>query len=335
MSLLASYEALAPPATSATRVPVSGLATSTSANSSAPPDPLHASQPLLQSTTASVTNNEESGTGLHCALIDLTQKERSGGESVITQTSHFKRPRIHDDRFSSYALQVLRRLNQHGQSLRTELVVHSPHLQKALREILSSYAFYNLAADPIVIAKPYAPIFHYRKELMAYAEAKERSDEERAHLKVLDEEFYKPYLGEVERIFTEEIPKGRVRFEYLWTLFRAEDDIVHHTEHFREVHRVMHCEEVVRGDDEYFHLYTWRWGYNAGKFGPCSETIVIPKFSSTREISQLLCFPIKLLAGSEQDAIYGQLIERGRKWMKLMKSAFRSYDGKTRPIRLG
>jgi hypothetical protein len=277
---------------------------------------------------------DESAIGSLPDLIDLTERERVGGEPIITQTSHLKRPRVDGGRFPEYGLQIVRRLDKEGQTIRTELVIYSPHICKALREILSAYAFYNLAADPIVIAKPYAPLFHYRKEVKSYAESSERSHEEREHLYALLDKFYEPYLRETQLIFDEEIPKGRVRFAYLWTLFRAEDEVLHHTEHFRELHRVMHCEQRVIQDEEVFCIYTWRWGYQNGKFGPCAETLMIQKFSSTREIQQLLCFPIKLLEPTEQDPIYKALIQRGMKWGTLMKPTHRDYHG-MRQVRYG
>jgi hypothetical protein len=275
-----------------------------------------------------VTNSSDSiSPGSRADLIDLTERQKVGGEPTITQTGPWKRPRTDVGRYSEYALRVLRKLNKDGDPIRTELIISSPHIQKALRDIMSTYAFYNLEADPIVICKPYAPLFHYRKELKIYADDDKRSNEERVHMHALMEQFYGPYLGETERIFAEEIPKGRVRFEYLWTLFRAEDDILHHTEHFRELHRVMHCEHRTTGDGEIFCIYTWRWGYNAGKFGPCSETIIMPKFSSTREIDQLLCFPVKLLEQEEQNLIFNTLIQRGKKWKELIKPSHQTYDG--------
>ena len=259
-------------------------------------------------------------------LIDLAAKVQPGGEVKTFATGHFKRSQANIGRFAEYAVRVLRTVNKDGDQIRTELLVGSPHIQKALREILPSYAYLNLAADPIVIAKPYDSIFHYREELQAYATSKDRSDDEKAHMGILVEDFMSDYLGETLRTFTEEVPKGRVQFQYLWTLFQGEDEIIHHSECFRELHRVVDCEYATMGDTRVFHIYTWRWGYNAGKFGPCSETITIPSFTSTRQIQQLDCFPLRLLDLKDQKELYQDLIERGRKWKELIRPAHRSYS---------
>ncbi|KAI0199932.1 P-loop containing nucleoside triphosphate hydrolase protein [Astrocystis sublimbata] len=267
-------------------------------------------------------------TGMKLDLIDLTARYRAGAQApTIAPTGYSHRPRLLTDQYSEYALRIIREIKPDGSEGQTTLEISSPIIQAVFRRIMSSYAFLDLAADPIVIKKPFAPLFHYRQELKKVASESE-NEIERTHMRLLMDEFYKPYLGEIEKIYRDEVPKGRVRFELLWTLFRAEDDVLVHTNHYREMHRVMHYEECVE-EDEYFRLYTWRWGYNAGKFGPCSETVSIPHFSSTRRISQLPCFPVKQLDPSEAEKIYRDFVNRGMKWRNLIKPSHRSYQGPT------
>jgi hypothetical protein len=260
-------------------------------------------------------------------LIDLTVRDRPGAENPsIVATSHFKRPRAIFGQHSEYALRVMRKVDKDGNDSGTSLEISSPVIQEVLRRVMSSYAFLNLAADPIVIPQPFAPLFHYRMELESVA-CNSENEIERLHMKSLIEKFIKPYLSETMRIFEDEVPTGRVRFEYLWTLFRAEDDVIRHTNHYREAHRVMHYEVTPVDGAECFCLYTWRWGYNAGQFGPCSETIMIPRFSSTRRIQQLPCFPIKFLEPSEQVDVCKKLVERGKVWRELITPSYRLYKG--------
>lgn len=264
-------------------------------------------------------------------LIDLTVRDRPGAENPsIAPTSHFKRPRAQFDLYSEYALRVMRKVDKDGNDAgkkEISLEISSPVIQGVIRRVMASYAFLNLGADPIVIPHPFAPMFHYRKELKDVASSS-KSEIERLHMQFLMDKFMRPYLSETERIFDDEVPTGKVRFEYLWTLFRAEDEVIKHTNHYREAHRVMHYEVLAADGSECFYLYTWRWGYNAGKFGPCSETIMIPKFSSTRRIEQLPCFPIKYLGTAERIQMCKDLVERGKTWRELIKPSHRMYTGK-------
>lgn len=264
-------------------------------------------------------------------LIDLTVRDRPGAENPsIVPTSHFKRPRAKFDQYSEYALRVMRKVDKDGNDVgkkETSLEISGPVIQGVIRRVMASFALLNLAADPIVISHPFAPMFHYRKELEDVASSSE-SEIERLHMQILMDKFMKPYLSETVRIFDDEVPTGKVRWEYLWTLFRAEDDVIKDTNYYREAHRVLGYE--VKADDvpECFCLSTWRWGYNAGKFGPCFETIEIPKFSSTRRIEQLPCFPIKYLPISKRTEVCKDLVERGKTWRELMKPSHRMYSGK-------
>ncbi|KAI1360472.1 hypothetical protein F5Y08DRAFT_317320 [Xylaria arbuscula] len=273
-----------------------------------------------------VSSSEIPTAGTKLELIDLTEKYRTAAQvPTITPTGYSHRPKLVSGQFSEYALRVVRVIRPDGSDGGTRLEISSPVIQDVLRRIMSSYAFLNLATDPIVIKKPFAPLFHYREELREIA-SDSQNDVERAHMKLLMEDFYKPYLGEVESIYRDEVPKGRVRFELLWTLFRAEDDVIVHTNYYREMHRVVHYDEYIAGDD-CFLLFTWRWGYNAGKFGPCSETIRIPHFSSTRRIQQLPCFPIKQLQTAEAEKICRSLVDRGIKWRDFIHPSHKMYSG--------
>lgn len=113
-------------------------------------------------------------------LEDITEKQRLGGEQPITTiTSAFNRVREDSGRFNNHALLVTRKVNKNRDTIDIELAVQSSVIQNTLRLILRSYAYLNLAADPIVLKKPYDALFHYRNEIFGYAEAPERTDEEK------------------------------------------------------------------------------------------------------------------------------------------------------------
>ncbi|KAF4994265.1 hypothetical protein FGRMN_5903 [Fusarium graminum] len=264
--------------------------------------------------------------GERCELIDLTTTKRPGAEQPsVIPTSHFKRPKKDLRRYDDYALKVIRYVDQDGADtgVGKSLEISSPFLQKCLRPLLSKHAFLNFAADPIVINRPFAPIFHLRADISRLA--KITTDVVAAqHLNLLLEQFCEPYLGQTIKTYEGEVPRGLVRYELLWTLFKAEDDIIVEHNNYREVHRVMHCEY----GEEAFLVYTWRWGYNAGKFGPCSETVVIPRYSSIRKVTQLACYPVEFVGDkAEQDHVYAQMIQRGKRWKEMIRPTHCEYTG--------
>lgn len=282
-------------------------------------------QKALDDAAAPTTTTSEPK-GQLCALVDLTTISRPGAEHPrVSQTAYFKKPQENLDHYSEYALKVIRFVNKDGVDIGPgkSLEISSPVLQKLLRPFLAKHAFLNLAADPIVIHRPFAAIFHSRADIRELCSTTKDATE-RQMLELLLEKFCKPYLGETERVFREEVPKGMVRWDLLWTLFQAEDDIIVQNDYFREMHRVMDYEII----EDIFVIYTWRWGYGAGKFGPCSETISIPKYSSTRRIEQLPCFPLRMVAPEQrQQSIKTECIARGRQWKELIRPSHREYHG--------
>jgi hypothetical protein len=163
--------------------------------------------------------------------LDITEKQKGYGEQpIITQTSSLHTAKEDRGRYSEYAMFIRRKIDKEGDAISTEVEIRSPIIRKALQGILATYAFLNLAAVPIVLPKPYAALFHYREEIRSFATAPERSDEEKRRLKVLTD-FLIKNIGIAERNYQQMNLKGMITFDLLWTLFRAEDDIVWQTDY--------------------------------------------------------------------------------------------------------
>jgi hypothetical protein len=270
---------------------------------------------------------EPTVTRIEC--VDITERQKKYGEQpVVTLTSSFHTSKEDRGRYTDFAMLIRRKIDNEGDAISTEVEIRSPIIRKALQGILATYAFLNLASVPIVIVKPYSALFHYREEIRAYATAPERTPEEKRHMMILIE-FLAKNIGKAEELYQQMNLKGMIRFDLLWTLFRAEDDIVSQTDYYKQIYRVVHCEQKTdKDDDTYFQIQAWRWGYNAGKFGPAQETLRIPEFSSTRRITQLSFFPVKCLSDEAQKKMHVELIQRGHQWRSLIRSAYRQYQGR-------
>ena len=261
-------------------------------------------------------------------LVDITEKQKPYGEQpIISLTDSFHSSREDRGRYTEFAILIRRKIDKDGNAVSTEVEIRSPIIRRALQGILATYAFLNLAAVPIVIAKPYGALFHYRKEIREYTSAPERTSEETRHLRLLTD-FLDKNIGASEKLYQQLNLNGVITFDLLWTLFRAEDDIVCQTDYFEQISRVVHCESKTTKDDEkFFQIQVWRWGYNAGKFGPAQETLVIKEFSSTRRITQLPFFPFRCLSDMDQKAMRTRLVGRGYQWRNLIHPEYRQYNG--------
>lgn len=123
-------------------------------------------------------------------LIDITEIQRDGPYPLLFLTSAYsfrtiKEPKNVDSKNSDFALLLRRRLDKDKDLLEIILEIRSSIIRAALREILKQCSYLNLAACPIKIPKPYHALFHYRKEIFAWAESPDRTEEERKHISVL------------------------------------------------------------------------------------------------------------------------------------------------------
>ena len=262
-------------------------------------------------------------------LVDITEKSKGyGDQSQVYLTDSLHQAKENQGTYDEYALLLRRKVDKDGDAISTALEIQSPVIRHALKQVLASYSYLNLEARPITIKQPYDALFHYRKELRQYAESDDRSVEEKLHMSVLSK-FMELNLRDTEALYDQLIPNGKITFSLLWTLFRAEDDILLQRESFQECLRVIHCEQKTQDDATFFEIESWRWGFNGAQFGPSMEKIRIPEFSSTRRITQLKSFPLKMMPDRERNALCEYLAERGHKWKGYVNISHKQYTGKT------
>jgi hypothetical protein len=263
-------------------------------------------------------------------LVDITEKDKGyGDQPSVYLTSKLHQAKENRGKYDGFALLLRRKVDKEGDAISTALEVQSPIIRHALQVVLSSNAYLNLAASPIIIKKPYDALFHYRKELREYASAAVRTKEEKEHLSVLIE-FMKLNLDAIERLYEQMVPKGMVTFDLLWTLFRSEDDLLLQTENYQECYRTIYSETRFINEQKFLEIEAWRWGYNGSKFGPSIEKLLIPAFSASRRITQLPVFPLNSIVIPDQEKqsqLRSRLIERGRKWRGLVGICHREYNG--------
>jgi hypothetical protein len=267
-------------------------------------------------------------------LIDIREKEQWGDSPLITLTPsrHQAKANIFA-KYEDYALVLRRRMNANGEKTTTNLEIRSPQIQKAFRTILGDYPSINFDSTLIIIPKPYAPLFHYRKELRAYTADLSRTEEEKEHLDVLMK-FMEKNLSQTEREWSYSQPYEMISYPLLWTLFRPEQVIIAQGDHFDECYVVDSFEYIyeVRPGTEidltpYFKIHARRWDYNGTRFGMSEEKLKIREFSTLVKIDTLLVYPIEFHKKEDLGSLKQRLIARGRKWRTILEKSHRKYHG--------
>lgn len=288
----------------------------------------------VANTSTKVSNLPEEAIDLKVDLVDIREKEQWGDTPLITLTpSRHQAKSSIAARYENYVLVLRRKFDRMGERKTTELEIRSPHIQKAFSVVLGDYPSMNFDSALVSIPKPYAPLFHYRKELRSYTSDSARTVVEQEHLDVLMK-FMDKNLSQTERDFGYSEPYQMVSYPLLWTLFRPEDVIVAQGDHFDECYTVdsfEYIETVHPGTDTdltpYFKIHVRRWDYNGTRFGMSEEKLKIREFHTAVKIDTLMVYPIRFHKKEDPASLKKRLIERGRKWRTILDKAHKHYNG--------
>ncbi|PVH68761.1 P-loop containing nucleoside triphosphate hydrolase protein [Cadophora sp. DSE1049] len=264
-------------------------------------------------------------------LVDIIETQgRWGDRSTISLTADIHKAKGQKQRYQEYAI-ILRRLRDPDNVPKsTRLEILSPIIRAALQEVLGEYSTVNMDSDIIIIDKPYAPLFHYRKELREYAASEFRKEDEKAHMNVLIQ-FMNKYLDETSRTYERLLPSELTTYNLLWTLFRPEEVVIARRDHFVEAYIVDSCSVTDIGKDGevmmILDLVARHWDYNGARFGPVTTPIKIGPFLGTKKIRDLEVYPIAFHEENDGGDLRQKLIARGRKWRSILDVTHREYDG--------
>ena len=183
----------------------------------------------------------------------------------------------------------------------TELVVKSPYLTSALREVISSSPGINFTARNICIPDLPECLFHYRKELMSYGNSIQDSIAAE-HLKLLLNHMWKVLESQVLTYASQmDAPGGSpgIIFELLWMAFRPgcliyyQDAKPPRVLRFKYMMKEMHHDEHIgwriKGD---------QIGYNGTDFGYTREQIQIGRYDGCRSLKLMKVFPLAYATNS-------------------------------------
>jgi hypothetical protein len=212
-----------------------------------------------------------------------------------------------------------------------ELIIHSDHLIKALRSIVTYYPGQSLLGDTITIKEPLSILVHYRKELQEYRE--KCDDPETYHhigvlLKYLEDNLGDKILEEDARY---QKPTPVATFEMLWMLFKPGKDVYAEIDEQRGGFVVQSCASVTK-DREYgrpmpLKVMMWYLDYNGIKVGRRSHEVTIAPFEGEREITSLKVIPAEFLDSKPELSPRKGLEDRGEKFYSMLNGKQMDYNG--------
>ncbi|KAK4508797.1 hypothetical protein PRZ48_002536 [Zasmidium cellare] len=257
-------------------------------------------------------------------IMDVTQMESASGQTVVTKTRRFKKPKNKKDRFRDYAGVLRRSLDEKGNLISVKLEVKSPFLKRAMKEILKAEQRINLDAETIIISMPYESLFYNRHAVKAYrATLTEPSEMEQMDLLI---EFIETNLESTMQEYDRNIPNGKVTRSIAWTLFPPGEIIVMNANSNTpaQCFVVKDCQRLPNG---MLNIKCSCFAYNGNSFGKTAKSIAfpLPITSGSMPITSLFAFPLK--HHPRYQDMEEALVKRGHRYAKIVKRAHMNYNG--------
>lgn len=278
--------------------------------------------------------NVDDGEGLICEVKTYEARYNSQGARQPLQVSAKKSFVARGARDLSSALCVTRYYTITKELDYTELVVQSPHIKKAMREVIKAYPGVNMHAGRIVLRDLPKCIFHYRQELQTYGES--LSDPiESQHVAFILQYMYQTMRSEVVSYYNLmnsklDTPSPGLEFENLWMAFLP-GSIVYSSARRNEdmAYRLVSMNRCTCPDP-----FCWKqdWTLEAGNidcdgddFGYVVQSLTIRRYDGYKPLHLLDVTPLD--HHPEKERIRTALIARGRKFVALFGIHHRWYDG--------
>lgn len=270
------------------------------------------------------SDDEDDGHKPILEIMDVTEMETQTGQSIVTRTRRFRKPKNRGkDRFSDYAGVMRRRLNEMGRPISSTLEIKSPYLQEALKVIFKDIEGINLEASPIIIRQPYAPLFWRKARIEEYRK-------EKSHRSVAKElDVILQFINDnhdLDRIQTEyhkHEPQKMIISAIVWTLFPPGTLAVFNmpsmpTQCIKITNTIYNQKTNVL--ELRFVLFQW----NGRQFGQTRRSIAfeLPMTPAPFPITELLVYPLKY---HPREELRQKLITRGRKYAKIVQRAHMDY----------
>ena len=231
---------------------------------------------------------------------------------------------------SAYALDVLRTYDRKDDLQDVEVSINSPHILKALREIIGVDARWQASFEkPVTSMKPFAELAYYWTELAAYRDAL-RDEEARRHFELLFD-FLEEEVGDTRRWHEAVLQKGQASFNQLWQIFRPGELLV--TEHQGQpwLLRLRSTEyRENKADGRLFLVHAYYTDHDGTKLGRAYIPFSIfqrgyfPGDCHSR-MHELPVYPLKF--HPKRDTLEAELEERGKRYLELTGVHLKYYSG--------
>lgn len=266
--------------------------------------------------------------GEDCELHIYESRYDTRGEEVLLRVGTKSKISLEKNRSPRAGLVLTRHYFRFRKGFHTTLKVQSKHIIKALKDVIGSYPGENFFASTVYLSTPPKCLFHYQKELLAYADAC-GDTKVRDHVSLCLKYMEKTMPEEI-RLLEEGLadPSAfQVNQDNLWVIFKP-GCLIYQKQDGMEL--VSKLQNICRDEDDEDQLLGWevwveRVVYNGEDFGHIEDLGWINKFDGRKAVRDLEVLP--LFYHPEVDRIKRMVEQRGRKYLSFCGIHHCLYNG--------
>ena len=275
---------------------------------------------------------EDDGDGQKCELKTYEYRYNSHGDRVMLEAGAKSKLRSTVEGSREAALVLVKWYDRDLKIISRELRIRSPHIKRALREVIKSYPGLNFNSSMVTITDTPKCLFHYRTELAEYAAKLGKYTVAAEHIALIMEYMQHMLATEILHYdtwmtaFDPPIPPG-LEFQHLWMAFKPGELLYHSNGDSSEILRL----DSVHYPNKRcaFVIDAHGLDFDGQDFGHRSRTLTIGRFENYMPFTLLKVYPLQYHA--QHDEVKNAMIARGRQFIRLSGVHFRKYTGCASP----
>ena len=263
--------------------------------------------------------------GIKCEIQEHEARYNLKGER-IEKVVEGEKVEVDTKEGMEYAMRSYKYYSKEGGLESSMVEILSPHIIKALQTVIKEYPAVSLGGDRIIIQGEVKCIFHYRKELAAYAD--DLGDQvARSHV-LLALRFMERELRQSIKVYKATVESATISpstvFRDMWMIFRPGELVV--TGHDEKTQVLQVVETIISPCQPPKWVVVSRMlTYDGKSFGYADQVWEVGCFEGSKPICELPIFPLKY--HEDREELVEKLVTRGRKFCGLKGSHHRSYKG--------
>ncbi|KIM96604.1 hypothetical protein OIDMADRAFT_75796, partial [Oidiodendron maius Zn] len=263
--------------------------------------------------------------GMKCEAKRLYEKENPiGSMEWVEEVPDNFLGQHHGEAWAEFAV-LLRTQLVDGQQRLHSIVVQSPLLKEALKQVFGSYPGISLGKSSWTSEAPFKPFVHRWYEFVSKCEEGDKTETTR-HLQLLRSAL-EPELRETFATISDFKSEGAIEFHQLWMIFNP-GCVVYSAQSGAEcAYKVLRTEKRMSREEkqEFFILHCCYVDFNGKKMGYALHMHAIAEYQGSNTCAEIGVYPLEV--HPDKLGIEQRLVERGRKFNMLLGVMYRAYEG--------